>query len=386
MTKYRYSDIPDDMITKQCFPLGRHVWRVYSELGPRFLMKWHMKYTNNIDALMLDRLNSAVLTGKAMIEDRIKVPEKTLSYHFFPSFSMLRCDLQSGAMKQLFSESADCTFVMVDDTFQEVFFLINTHIEEGFPTNWWIVNRDDEILNHKSKKSGFKIRTLPKKLKDIQKVGSILLDDLRTVRNDRSPDHTQSSFHIIIAYASTVANLITELSSFEIFSCLWDAIRMKAKYPNLKDYWASFIPTPLFLKNLYYKRRADFSLQMSRLMLDSKLALHTIEDKWQDFMKEELPEIWDVGFRRQLSEGIPTPPLTLESQPPDMGDSNIIDNENFDFKFPQGEKITPEGLEITEDEIFTGVYLNVTNLTPKNEKITKSHIISTGIGRKTKIY
>ena len=166
MTRYRYSDIPDEMITKECFPIGRHIWRVFKELGPRFLMKWHMKFTNQISNLMSERLNSAVLTGKAMIEDRIQDPSKTLSYLFFPSFSMIRLDLQSGAMKQLFSESADCTFVMVDDTFQEIFFLINTHIEEGFPTNWWIAGKDDEILNSYEIERA-KIKKLPKKLKDI---------------------------------------------------------------------------------------------------------------------------------------------------------------------------------------------------------------------------
>ena len=191
MTKYRYSDIPDEMVTKEWFPIGRHLWRIYTELGPRFLMKWHMKYTFKIRELMEDRLNSAVLTGKAFLQDRLKDPKKTLTFNFFPSIGMVRCDLQSGAGKQIFSESADCTFVMIDDTYQEVFFLINTHIEEGFPTNWWIAQRDEEILGLIDEKTGYKVKVLPKKLKSIQKVGLRLLDIIKQIRSKRNPEHSQ---------------------------------------------------------------------------------------------------------------------------------------------------------------------------------------------------
>ncbi|MHA1379553.1 MAG: hypothetical protein ACTSRG_14360 [Candidatus Helarchaeota archaeon] len=386
MSSYRYSDIPDDMITKQCFPMGRHLWRVYSELGPRYLMKWHMKYASSITELMEERLNSSVLTGKAMIEDRIKEPSKTLSFQFFPSFNMLRVDLLSGAMKQLFSESADCTFVMVDDVFQEVFFLINTHVEEGFPTNWWIADRNDEMLDLKDKNSGIPIKKLPKKLKNLQKSGNILLEILRNIRNKKNPEYTQSSYHIIIAYASNVANLICELSSYEVFSAMWDFFQMKMKYPSFKDFWGLFIPIPLFLKNLLYGGRAGFSIQMSKIMLDYNLALHRIENKWQNFLLGELPELWDVGFRRQIYDGVPTPKLTLECELPNLNDSNTINNEDFEFKYPLGEKITVEGLGISESEFLSGVYLNVSHETPKMEKITKKHIISTGLGKKAKIY
>ncbi len=335
---------------------------------------------------MTERLNSAVLTGKAMIEDRIKAPDKTLTFQFFPSLSLLRCDRQSGAMKQLFSESADATLVMIDDTYQEIFFLINTHIERGFPTNWWIADRNDEILNSEHKKLGTQIRKLPKELKNIQNVGARVLDVLREVRNRRNPQSTQSSFHVIISYASNVANLITELSSYNGYIDMWNAIQMKNKYPDIKDSWLSFNPAPTYLKSLLYKGPRGYSIQMSNLMLDSKLALHTVESIWQDFIKAELPELWDAGFRRQIIEGIPSPQLSLDCKIPNIGDPEVLNNEAFEFEYPPGERITPVGLELEEEEIFSGVYLDVTHETPKDEKITKKHVISTGLGRKAKIY
>ena len=386
MVKYRYSDIPDEMVTKEWFPLGRHIWRVYMELGPRFLMKWHMKYTYKIRELMEDRLNSAVLTGKAVINKSLKDPDKTLSFNFFPSIGMIRCDLQSGTMKQIFSESADCTFVMIDDTFQEVFFLINTHIEEGFPTDWWISQRDEEILGIRDEKTGYKVKVLPKNLKAIQKVGLRLLDIIKDVRNKRNPEYSQSSHYIIITYASNVANLITELSSYETNNALWDSFQLKSKYPNLRDSWSLFIPAPPFLKSLIYRGRQAYTLQMSKYTLDSKLAINAIENKWQDFIKQELPELWETGIKRQLIEGIPTPQLSLDSYPPDIGDPQVVREERFEFEYPAGERVKLEELKIAEDEFFSGIYLNITNKTPKNEKITKSHIISTGYGKNSKIY
>lgn len=386
MTNYHYSDIPDDMITKEYFPIGRHLWRVFSELGPRFLMKWHMKYTNSINELMKERLDSAIKIGQAFREDKIEDPKKTLSFQFFPTLSMVRCDLQSGAMKRLFNESADCSFVMVDDTLQEIFYLINTHIEEGLPTNWWIIMREDEILNNtRHKKLGFKIRDLPRKLKDLKKVGLELIDVLKDIRNERNPEYTQSSLQVIVAYASNVANLVLELSSYEGFNALWEGLQLKSKYPQLKDNYAAYNPTPTFLRTLLY-RRNEFTLQTNKLVLDSKLALHTIENKWQNFINDELPELWEIGLIRQLEEGIPTPQLSLQSKTPDIGNPEIIKAEKFDFIYPEGERITPEGLELTIEEIFSGVYLNVTPETPIDEKITKGHIISTGIGKETKIY
>ncbi len=386
MVKYRYSDIPDEMITKEWFPLGRHIWRVYTELGPRFLMKWHMKYAHKIRELMEGRLNSAVLTGKAVISDRLKHANKTLSFNFFPSISMIRCDLQSGAMKQLFSESADCTFVMIDDTFQEVFFLINTHIEEGIPTDWWISQRDEEILGLKDEKTGYKVKVLPKNLKGIQRVGVRLLDIIKDIRNKRNPEYSQSTHYIIITYASNVANLITELSSYEVNNNLWDSFQLKSKYSSLRDNWGLFIPAPPFLKSLIYQGRRAYTSQMSKLTLDSKLAINTIENKWQDFIKQELPELWEIGINMQLKEGIPTPQLSLDSYPPDIGDPRVVREERFEYDYPVGERVKLENLQISEDELFSGVYLNVTNNTPKNERITKSHLISTGYGKDAKIY
>ncbi|MHA1382833.1 MAG: hypothetical protein ACTSR3_03645, partial [Candidatus Helarchaeota archaeon] len=92
---------------------------------------------------------------------------------------------------------------------------------------------------------------------------------------------------------------------------------------------------------------------------------------------------FEISIRSQIEdEGIPLPWQTLECQPPNLKDKKVIQNEDFNFKFPNPEQfLKPSDLDLSLDEILNGVYLDVTHET--KEKVTKDHIISQGIGRNT---
>jgi len=60
-------------------------------------------------------------------------------------------------------------------------------------------------------------------------------------------------------------------------------------------------------------------------------------------------------------------------------------NENFDYIYPKGERITPEKLGLNYEEMLSGIYLNIDHTALLNDKIDSSKIISIGMGRNSKI-
>ena len=58
-------------------------------------------------------------------------------------------------------------------------------------------------------------------------------------------------------------------------------------------------------------------------------------------------------------------------------------NIKFDKKYPKGDKVKPDDLDLSFEEFIKGLYLDVDHTTPA-KKIDKSKIISIGVGRGTK--
>jgi len=78
-----------------------------------------------------------------------------------------------------------------------------------------------------------------------------------------------------------------------------------------------------------------------------------------------------------------TPKMTLECSPPNLRKKETYQKEEFEWKFPEGNRVNPELLEMSLEEFLDGVLLDITPEFPLDGEITKDLIISKGIGRKT---
>ena len=381
---YRYADIPSKYEkTKQFWPLGRHLWRMYKEMGWEgfsTILEWGKGVLYD---LMKARLNETIATAKKTIEGQIENPEKVLIYPMFPPLGCIRTDLQQGTMKLLYGESADVSYIGLDDETEEIILIINGHVEDGIPVDWWIINEDDEVLNRRHQKIGVKLKEIPKKFDlNMNKAGHRISDILRDVRNERSPQWASSSYIACQVWVSSAVSIVVEPSSWEAFSAIWDGISAKTHY-GLADSWMGYFPWPPIINTIISTGRLGWQLKINGLFSGHKLYLLGMEDEILDGLKENYPEFYHCGFISCTSTtGIPRPLQTIKSIPPNLKNKRTYRNESFDWIYPDG-WIKLEDLEMECEEMLKGVLLDVTHETALEEKITSKDIISQGIGTNT---
>ncbi len=333
--------------------------------------------------LIKPRLNEAIMTAKATIEGKIERPDIVIADTLFPPGGSIRADLSQGVMKLYYGDSTDCTYTAIRDDTQEVCFMLNGHLEDGIPVDWWFVSQDDELLDRRHIKLGYKLREIPKKSKNLTEIGFRLLDILRDVRNERTPQWSNAAYQTSAVWGTGAWNLAFEFSSYEGVAGLYDGVA--AKTYGFPDHWFSYVPWPPLVQTAVYSGRQKFIMFSVGLMAEDRLYFQHLEPEWQISTKENFPEIWYAGVVNQWKTiGVPFPKQTLECQLPDFKKENTFKGEKFEFTYPPGEWITLEKLQMDLDEVFQGYFFNITHET-KPEEVTNlpSLIISKGIGRNT---
>ncbi|MBD3230194.1 MAG: hypothetical protein GF329_18595 [Candidatus Lokiarchaeota archaeon] len=381
-----FGDIPDDFITKKHLPLGVNIWGMFKEYGWEYLQYLFKEFGRKIGDLEKIRLSESVFTAKDIMKDRTgsKKSEKILTYSFFPPTLAIRADLQPGTMKLLFGESSDTTFLILNDFDQDVLFALNTHIEDGSPQDWWSIvsGEDDDFFDRKHMKLGYKFRNIPKKSKNLNQAANRLIQVLRDVRNERTPQWNDSNYHIIIGWCSAVINMLLEKSNIEVLGCMHDGLASKDIY-RLKNYWFNFFPAPTFMGTTGYMGRDRFIKMYAGLTTDSLLYLQPIEKEAHPMVNDLVPECFEFLENRWNKKGVYLPWQSVERRiPPNL--KNIKKEENFSAQYPEDPEsnLDPKVLDISFKESLKGVLLDIDFYTRK-EDLSPDSIISTGYGRKT---
>lgn len=375
-------EVPDSYL-KSFIPLGKNIWRCFQKLGWEYWLKQNELIKNGdlVFDLLKGRLNEAILTAKEVIDGKIPKPWRVISYTFFPPICPIRSDAQQGTMKLIFGESVDTTYTVIDDISMETMYLLNCHLEDGLPVDWWLVKPTDDLLDRRHLKYGYKLRDLQKHIKDLTKAAFRMIDILRDVRNERAPFWSMSTYHCAAVYLSGALNAMLELSNYSTYATLWDGISAKRAY-NLPETWYDFIPNPPFLQTLLLTGRRSFSQRWAS-WTGNKLYLSHIEPVIQNWLKSQVPELFEIGLLEQWKEGLPYPKQSL------LSSQILLDNfkTTGSYHVKDSEpKITCQDLGITLEEAFEGFYLRVDNETKPGEKVDSTAVISRGLGRNTKIY
>ncbi len=379
---YTYADIPDNMKTKKFVPLARHLWNINKYLGYEIILDMVKACPQYIYPELKERLDSTIHTAKAIIEGKIKDPLKIITYTLFPPVISIRGDLGQGSMKLLFGESIDTTFVTLNDVEDgEIFFILNGHSEDGIPVDWWVAGPDDELLERRHIKLGYKIRELPKKTKNLSLAGFKLIDILKDVRNERAPQFASSAYLVGMVWGTGMANVLAERSNWEAIANIWDGVN--PTHYNLPDYWFAFIPWPTLLKTLTMMSRSDFTLRLSGLTTGSQFSIGAIEEIGEKWMKENFPEIWRVAFVEQMEKGVPMPRHTVQCKLPDTKKKETYEKGLFEWSWPDMDFLKMEEIGVTIDEMVRGIFLNIDH--EFTGRPDPSKIISKGTGLKTQV-
>ncbi len=383
---YTYADLPDSAHSKPYLPLGRHLWRLYKAVGWDYLHESLDIVFPHFYDLLHERFDHTIKYAKMTLEGKFSKEDiqKMLTYQLFPPLSCARGDLQQGTMKLIYGESCDITFITLDDNNSQISFLFNGHCEDGIPVDWWLIEPGNEMLERRHQKYGYKLKDLYIKTKNMTKTGLRLIDILRDVRNERTPQFASSTYQVAMVWGSAAVNLLYEPSCYEIFANLWDGLA--AKNYGLPDYYFCYVPAPAMVTTLVYLGRLSFTLRMAGLSTNLKLYLQGIEKNLVELAKRELPRSYEAGTIQNFKNGIPLPKHTLTCKLPNLKDKNVYEQEAFDWEYERPDRFLHiEDLGMTVEDALEGVYLDIDHETPYDEPIDESKIISTGIGLNTKI-
>ena len=104
------------------------------------------------------------------------------------------------------------------------------------------------------------------------------------------------------------------------------------------------------------------------------MVIQPIEPETLELLKKDFPDIIDLWINNQwINLGVPTPAMTLGCQLPAFKKKSTYENEDFEFKFPEGNRVFAENLGIPIEKISDGAYLDLTPETPLDDPIDSFH-------------
>ncbi|MHA1378962.1 MAG: hypothetical protein ACTSRG_11320 [Candidatus Helarchaeota archaeon] len=151
-TKEIYDAIPDSVYSKPYFPLCTQVWKFFHYLEWDDFVKIYDDFVEAILEELVLRMKEAIEISKKFSQGALKEPKKIISYWILPPVLIVRSDLIQGAIRLVYGNSADITFMGVSDFDKEIQFGINFHFENGLATNYWYIRPGDELLEKRHMK------------------------------------------------------------------------------------------------------------------------------------------------------------------------------------------------------------------------------------------
>lgn len=359
---FTYGEINEDIVSKRFLPLPRHLWRLYRELGYEVLVEEFMSEVseNMIYDIFKLRLDDTITSARQINEGKNPHPDKTVSWSIYPPVVTLRGDLAQGTMKLIYGNSTDISFIVTDDTSNEFNLILNGHLEDGIPVDWWVVRHDDDLFDRRHLKLGTKFRDLPKKINNYMKLGQRSIEILKDVRNERTPQWATSPYNVATVYTSGIFSFVSEPSMWEVYGALWDGLNAKRIY-GMSDYWFGYCPFPPMIGMLMLMSRQDFMVRLLGLSSQHNLVIQKVEEEIDQYLSSLEPELYEAHFRALSREGAYWPHQSLGCIPPDFKSNKTYLNEESlrNWKYPPGDRIKPEHLGMDLDEYRRGIYLDI---------------------------
>lgn len=384
MTLHNFEEIPDNYKSKDYLLLCPHTFRLFRELGIAYFDNIYPEYKNILPEATKYRFGNMIHTSKEIMEGKIspKQAEKTVLYTI-PHVMSVRADLQMGMLKLLFGDSCDISFLILNDSNNEVFHVTNLHAENGIPVDWWLVDSEDELLERRHLKYGYKLREIPAKTKNFLKASKMILETLRDIRNEFTPQFSQSMYSLSSVNTSCMFNLFAELSNYEIFNTIWMGMNSKRVY-GMPDQVFNLYPSPPLLGTLALLSMHEWTSKLVGIVSGRRLVLHQIEDILVNWISERFPEALTIMLKEQWRQGIATPWMSMKVNIPERKEKMLNETGELIRNYPDATRLKLEALGIPEKEAFKG-YL--TNITDEDSQLSFSpnNLVSKSMGRDTQL-
>ncbi len=382
------NEIPDSYYCKQFVPLSDNFFTALRLMGDwKDYEKQYEDYEDFIGKNVKIRLDESINTTKAVQEGKIKKKrlKDTVCFWSFPAILPIRLDFQQLSTTMIYGTSTDISFVCLSDIDREATFIMNLHVEESVPEEYWILlkSQEPEIFERRHMKLGIRLKDIGKKINDNVEAARRIKEVLIDIRNEKTPQWAESTYHICVFFMIGASNIILELSNWNALGEIWDGV--EATRYGLPDCIFNYEPLPPILNMMFNLERPYFTERLTKALMGNQLFMNYIEKEILETVKRKQYELYDwfmKFYSYALETGIPIPAQSLGVKLP-MYHKETGEWERMGFEFPDGPRINYKKLGLTFEEAISGVLFDITHKS-KIEKVTRDNIISLGHGLDTR--
>jgi hypothetical protein len=381
------NEIPNEYYAKEFIPLSDNTFTALRLAGDwKAYESQYEGFEEMIARNVQIRLDESIKTAKAVQEGKIKRLKETVCFWGYPPVLPIRMDMQNLSTKMIYGPSTDISFVCLSDMDRDLAFILNLHVEESVPEDYWFLLKSDapEIFDRRHMKLGIRLRDIGKKIKDNIEAARRIREILIDIRNEKTPQWASSTYYVCIFFMVGASNMAIELSNWNALGEIWDGVNAASRY-GLHDCIFNYEPLPPILNMMFQLERPYWMDRLTKALMDNHLYLNYLEKEIMEEVKKHNYELYDYFIRffsYQLEMGIPVPSISVQAKPP-IYNKETGEWDRIGFEFPEGTRIYYRDLGLTFEEALSGVLLDITHKS-KLEKITKENIISIGHGLQTK--
>ncbi len=337
-----------------------------------------------------NRMNQSFKISKVVEEGKISKErqKQTMCFWGYPPLLPVRMDMQGLSTTMIYGPSVDISFICISDEDRDIFFIFNLHVENSIPQSdemWFLLkSKDPEIFNRRHMKLGIRLSDLGKKIKDNIEVARRVREILIDIRNERTPQWSQSAYYVAFYFMVGTANSTLELSSYNSLGIIWDGCNADERY-GMESPLYNYEPLPPILNMMFKLERPLWLDRLTTALTGGLLYLSHVEQETLDSMKKRSYGMYDTYMRFfswRLHQGIVLPSQSVQAVPPKYN-KETGQWERMGFEYPQGPRIHYEDLELEFADMLNGVLLDITHKS-QVEKVTRDDIISIGHGLQTK--
>ncbi|MHA1130432.1 MAG: hypothetical protein ACTSQI_04600 [Candidatus Helarchaeota archaeon] len=380
-------EIPDNYYAKQFIPLAENTFTAL-----RLAENWkeyegqYEGFEETVAQNVRVRLDESIETAKAVADGKIRRLKETVCYWGYPPILPIRMDMQNLSTKMIYGESTDISFACLSDMNRDLVFIMNLHVEESLPEDYWMLLRsqDPEIFDRRHMKIGVRLRDIGKKIKNnveaAQRIREILID----IRNEMTPQWANSTYYVCIFSMVAASNMAMELSNWNALGEIHDGVNSSERY-GLPDCMFTYEPLPPILQMMFKLDRPFWMDRLTKALMSNQLYLNYIEKKIMESIKKTDYEVYDYFIRLfsyQLEKGIVLPSQSMQAKTP-VFNKETGQWDSIGFEYPEGPRIFYQDLGLSFDEALSGVLFDITHKS-KIEKVTRDNIISLGHGINTR--
>ncbi|MHA1263681.1 MAG: hypothetical protein ACTSRS_00445 [Candidatus Helarchaeota archaeon] len=381
------NDIPDDYYAKKFIPLAKNTFTAL-----RLIDTWK-EYENQYEGFeeivsknVKIRLDESIKTSKAAAEGKIERLKETVCFWGYPPVLPIRMDMQNLSTKMIYGPSTDISFACLSDMDRDLVFIMNLHVEESTPEEYWFLLKSEnpDIFERRHMKLGIRLKDVGKKIKDNIEAARRIREILIDIRNEMTPQWSNSTYYVCIFFMVGASNMAMELSNWNALGEIWDGVNA-ASYYGLPDCIFNYEPLPPILNMMFQLDRPYWTERLTKALMNNQLYMNYIEKEILESVKKRDYELYDYFikyFSYQLEMGIPLPSQSMQVKLPQYNkETGTWDR--MGFEFPDGPRIHYKELGLSFEEAISGVLFDITHKT-EIEQVTRENIISLGHGMHTK--